>query len=547
MPSTDPPPPRPTDPKVKFLGLAFAGADLAFEVDRTGVVTFAVGAVEQLTGLAPSAFVGQSWAGAVREEDAGLLESLLDGLGPGERRGPLRVGLRPRKAGGLKRFASLSVFRLPQNGEGLSCALSLGAAAGPGDLVHDAHGLLDRETFDQATASVVADAARSGRSVALALVQLSGLDGAMAGLDAGAAQAARQRINATLRLESYAGMGASEIAPERFAFVRSPDSPPGRISERLQRVCGQAVTPIAADLHLEPHAPAQSLRAVRYALDRYIEDGPRAVATGFNAMLERTTREAARFRSTLSAGAFSMVYQPVVDLAHDVPHHYEALVRFDGAESPAAAIQLAEEVGMIVDFDLAVARTVADVLAKGDRSLKIAINFSAISLMTPRCIDAFAALTAHDPRLRARLLVEITETQKLPDLAQANQVIAHLRRMGHPVCLDDFGAGAATLDYLSRLEVEFVKIDGRYVKGLDTRPRDAMVVRHVAALCKELGVATIAEMVETREAAAAIQALGVTLGQGWLYGKPTPRPAWSPPPAAGPARARRVGVVEQWG
>ena len=540
------PPAERADQRVQFLGLAFAGADLAFEVDQGGVIRFAIGAVEQITGIGEIDFVGRSWEALVIESDGEVLRSLLESLGPGERHGPMRVGLKSRKAGGLTRFASLSVFRLPQNEGGVSCALSLGAPPVQGEFPRNAFGLLDRSTFDAAAATAVAEATRAGHPVALSLVQLQGLDGSMAGLDAPAAEAARRRISAAMRLESYGGVGASEIAPERYAFVRSTATPASRIAERLQAVCGDTVTTVTADLRLDDGVPEQSLKAVRYALNQFMEAGPEESAVGFSAMLARTTRDTVRFKAAVAEGSFSLVYQPVIDLGRDQPHHFEALARFAGAGSPAATIELAEETGMIVDFDLAVAKSVIKVLSTEEKIWKIAINLSALSLMEPRCIEALAALTSRNPALRPRLLIEVTETQKLHDLPRANQAIAHLRKLGHPICLDDFGAGSASLDYLSRLDVDFVKIDGRYVKNLKERPRDFMIVKHVAALCQDLGVKVIAEMIETEEAAASIKGLDIPLGQGWLYGKPTSKPIWPPTPASAPP-ARRGGLVERWG
>lgn len=534
------------DQRVKFLGLAFAGADLAFEVDQRGVIRFAIGAIERITGIPEAKFVGQSWGAMLSDSDSDILLTILQSIGPGERQGPLRVALKSRKSGSLTRFASLSIFSLPQNEGRLSCALTLGAPPPLGDFPRDKLGLLDRSTFDETAAATIAEATRLGRPTALALVQLQGLDSSMAAMDATAAEAVRKKISATLQLASYGGVGASEIAPERYAFVRSTATPASQIAERLSEVCGDTVTAVAADVLLDDSAPQQSLKAVRYALTQFIEAGPEESAAGFKSMLERTTRETARFKTTLAAGTFSLAYQPVIDLARNQPHHFEALARFAGSESPAATIQLAEETGMIFDFDLAVAKSVVEVLTNKEKVWKIAINLSALSLMEPRCIDALAALTARNTALRPRLLIEVTETQKLHDLPSANQAIAHLRKLGHPVCLDDFGAGSASLDYLSRLEVDFVKIDGRYIKNLKSEPRDRMVVKHVAALCRDLGVKLIAEMIETEEAAAATRDLGIPLGQGWLFSKPADKPIWPPEAPSGPS-ARRGGLVERWG
>lgn len=532
------------DQKLKILGLAFAGSDLAFEVAPSGVIQLALGAVEQVAGVSHAAINGMDWSGLVCEDDQGLLASLLN-LAPGERRGPLRVALKPRKAGEASRFASLSVFRLPGNDDGLSCAISLGAPASDG-VTRNAQGLLDRDVFDQSTAAILEDAKRAGQPVRLALVELQGLTTALSALSAEAALASRKKVAAALRLESHSGLGACEIAEDRFAFLKGSGDTAAKVNQRLLLACGDGVTPVTTEMALESDQADQGLKAVKYALGRYMETGAAETASGFEDMLARTARETARFKSTLAAGAFTIVYQPIIDLGRDISHHFEALARFEGADGPAATIELAEEMGLIIDFDLAIAKAVTKVLRQAEPSLKIAINLSAISLMTPRYVETLMAMTGSDARLRRRMLLEVTETQKLHDLPQANRVLAALRKHGHPVCLDDFGAGAATLDYLSHLEVDFLKIDGRYIQGLDTRPRDTLVVKHLAALCQEMGVMAIAEMVETEETAKTLRALGVPLAQGWHYGKPAAKPVWTPPNTAAPA-ARRVGAVEQWG
>ena len=160
-------------------------------------------------------------------------------------------------------------------------------------------------------------------------------------------------------------------------------------------------------------------------------------------------------------------------------------------------------------------------------------------------VDGVLAITASKPRLRGRLLLEITETQALKDLAAANAAIGRLRGAGHLICLDDYGAGAASLSYLRSLDVDFVKIDGRYVQRLVAGSRDATILKHLAALCRELGVTTIAEMIETPEVEAVVRDLGVDLGQGWQFAKPLAQPIW--PPASPAVAARRQGVVEGWG
>src|SRR5207244_732229 len=107
--------------------------------------------------------------------------------------------------------------------------------------------------------------------------------------------------------------------------------------------------------------------------------------------------------------------------------------------------------------------------------------------------------------------------------------------------------GASSLEYLRQLETDVVKFDGRFVKALETRARDATLLRRLAELCKELGIVTVAEMIETEEVAALAAEMGVELGQGWLFGKPIAKPVSMTPAAPGPVAARRKGEVESWG
>ncbi len=146
--------------------------------------------------------------------------------------------------------------------------------------------------------------------------------------------------------------------------------------------------------------------------------------------------------------------------------------------------------------------------------------------------------------VRRQLLFELTETQVVQDLAAANGALQALRKAGHAICLDDFGAGAASLDYIRRLDVDFVKIDGRYIQSLAARGRDATILKHIVGLCRDLDVATIGEMVETVEAARLARSIGVGFGQGWHFGKPGPLPI----PTVDPSQLvrQRRGIVGQW-
>ena len=117
-------------------------------------------------------------------------------------------------------------------------------------------------------------------------------------------------------------------------------------------------------------------------------------------------------------------------------------------------------------------------------------------------------------------MFEITESARIEDLGEANRFIQGLRQAGHEVCLDDFGAGSAALRYLHALEIDVVKIDGQYVRSAMETPRNQAFLKAVAGLCHDLGIATIAEMIEDEPCAQMLRECRVRYGQGYMYGKP---------------------------
>jgi len=526
--------------KQRLLGAAFAACDLMFEVDGEGMITFALGSTQGLAARADGSLEGQCWRNLFSVDEQPLLAALLRSVGPAERKGPLAVTLAPESPDVPGRPAALAVFRLPDRpGAPMSCALTfhgLSGWEGGGD-----H-LLSKEDFGDTARRLMREAEDAGLRLRVDLVQVDGLQAAEA--DGGGASL-RRRLTATLRANAYNGEGATEVAPDRFAVLRPNTASAADLDQQLREVAGGAVQPVVASLALGAGSVDENIRALRYALDQYIEGGAKEASVNFAAVVRKTAREAAKLKSALASRAWSLVYQPVVALKDQALHHFEALARFEAGASPAPSICLAEELGLIADLDLAVARKVVEVLVRQKPPLAIAANVSAASLMQPAFQKALAALTDHDQRLRPRLLLELTETHCLTDLEAADRAIQSLRRLGHAVCLDDFGAGAASLDYLRRLQVDFVKFDGRYIRALTAGSRDEVILKHMVGLCRELNIETIAEMIETQETARVAEGIGVGLGQGWCFAKPSAELVYPPPSAARPAR--RKGEVVSWG
>jgi EAL domain-containing protein (putative c-di-GMP-specific phosphodiesterase class I) len=190
---------------------------------------------------------------------------------------------------------------------------------------------------------------------------------------------------------------------------------------------------------------------------------------------------------------FTMVYQPIVALGSREVHHCEALIRFRDGESPFEVIKFAEHTGFIHELDWATINEALSQLRANLQIAPVAVNLSAQSLGAERLISEVITAYRRTPAAADRFMLEITESSALTELDAANKQIQRLRDVGVSVALDDFGAGAASLAYLQQLEVDTVKIDAEYIRGLDRGSRSRSIVENIAQLCTSLGAATVGE------------------------------------------------------
>jgi EAL domain-containing protein (putative c-di-GMP-specific phosphodiesterase class I) len=130
-------------------------------------------------------------------------------------------------------------------------------------------------------------------------------------------------------------------------------------------------------------------------------------------------------------------------------------------------------------------------------------------------------LLAENKWLEGRLIFEVTESSRMADLEGANTFIQSIRNRGFEVCLDDFGAGAASFQYLSVLDVDVVKLDGSAVKNAQKAAKGRAFLSSLTDLCRRLKVLTVAEMVDTPKALDFVRDCGCDFAQGYLFGKPS--------------------------
>ena len=191
--------------------------------------------------------------------------------------------------------------------------------------------------------------------------------------------------------------------------------------------------------------------------------------------------------------------------------------------------QFVEEIGMNEQFDFSMCSLAADFIQKNkklDKYLALAVNLSGASIQRPDFVTSVLDKLKGFPGMENRLTVEVTESSKILNLDNAANSINAMRDRGYIVCLDDFGAGASGYQYLRELKVDYVKIDGIYIREMHEANDSLAFVKSMVGLCQDLKIKTIAEYVETEEQAKTLAEIGVDYGQGWLFGAAENKPSY---------------------
>ncbi len=232
-----------------------------------------------------------------------------------------------------------------------------------------------------------------------------------------------------------------------------------------------------------------------------------------------------RINDALEAGGLRLVYQGVYAMPGQRLAHVEALLRLHDAKSgklitPNHFIPVAERSGQILEIDRWVIRESIRQLRLYPEMPPIAINVSARTFDDPS-MPAYIADQLHAQGVAPRrLVVELTETAALSDMADAERFIRALRELGCHICLDDFGAGFASFAYLKHIAADTIKIDGMFIRDLPRDEQSQVFVRAMIEVARGLGVTTIAECVEDEPTLAMLREFGVDYVQGYHLGRP---------------------------
>ncbi len=501
----------PAPGRERLLAFAFAASDLLIETGPDGKIAWAAGAFAARFGAEAERFVGCALAELIAPADHAALACAIAMLAARGRLPPVTI----RLADASLSSCMLAGLALPGPEPRLCLTLGPLPALPPSPKT----GVQDPVTFQRELEARV----RAGQPGSLGLIELPGPEGT----DPRAARVVLEKA-----VGEIGGPAAliGELGPGRYGVLGQPELDLAAVAELLAACLGpsgkaglqrQALALSEAGVTLP-----ETVRALRLALGGFAANGAAATrsagfAEGVGAFLARARSRREALRDTIAKARFELAFQPVVSLADRRPHHFEALIRpiltpSSPARTPQDFVTLCEAVGLAQDLDCAVLSAARAAMSRAPEAL-VAVNVSGLSMEAPGFREGLAGLA---DGLGGRLLVELTETAEISDLPAAAATLAGLRATGIRTCIDDFGAGAAAFRYLRGLKVDFVKIDGAYVRGAAVDPRDRSFVTVMVDLARSVGARVIAEMIETEEQAALMASLGVHYGQGFLFGRP---------------------------
>jgi diguanylate cyclase (GGDEF)-like protein len=347
-----------------------------------------------------------------------------------------------------------------------------------------------------------------------------------------------------LRSELAPGDVAARLGGDEFGVVRACD----RIEEALDlagRIARAVRAPMVVgrrELSLTVSTGVAAATTGQQALDTVRQADtamPRAQSRGRGRIevfddrmhqraVERLDTEEG-LRRALEQGHLILHYQPEIDLASGAVVAAEALVRWEhpqrGLLMPGHFIAVAEETGLIEALSDWVLTAALRQLARWRSELPVAasfgmaVNLSGEQLGDDRIVGVVSEALAASGCPGEAVVLEVTETAVMREPETAARVLAGLAELGVRLAIDDFGTGYSSLAYLQRFPLHLLKVDRSFVQGLDTDDGRA-IVRAVVNLAAGLGMATLAEGVETEEQLAVLRDLGCDMAQGYLMARP---------------------------
>ncbi len=563
----------------RFRALTANSSDAVVLVDRNGVVTDATAVVGRVLGVDTSKLVGRPIWRFVHADDAERAQAFIEDVAAGR---PVTQPLEWRlwdRTGVWRQVETIAANLLDDPSVGqivlttrdvqerktLERQLTQIALH---DLLTD---LPNRSLFHDRVGQALASASMAGWHTTVLWLGMDGFNRVNESLGHAVGDQVLQEVSRRVRASIGAADTCARLGGDEFGVLLGGHSSPedalgvaDRIIAALRVPVEFADNPIhlTASMGISTIAPTEAdagslLRRAEVARSVARNAGGDRAAVFQSAMQEAVKNRfelESELRRAIDQAEFVLDYQPIVDLRSGELVGAEALIRWDhptnGRIPPDVFIPLAEETGLIDEIGAWVLRTACAEAARWaqlspGRVPRLSINVSAHQLADPRLAWTVQAAMAQAGVAPSWVTLEITESMLMQNSSASIERLHAIRALGVQIAIDDFGTGYSSLAYLERFPVSHLKIDRSFVIPLDLEGRGDGVVRAIVEIARALGLATVAEGIETPAQLRRLQELGCGLGQGYLFSRPLQRDAMAELVArqAGPAFGREVAAA----
>ncbi|QYO77976.1 putative bifunctional diguanylate cyclase/phosphodiesterase [Devosia salina] len=400
-------------------------------------------------------------------------------------------------------------------------------------------GLPNRRSFDRRLAVALQDAEATGRTIAVARIDLdrfksiNEIFGQLAG-DRVLLEAAR-RIDALRRPDTF----VARLDSNAFGLILQGPVDEQTLSHAGEVLCGamrlsfdqpEGAIRLSASAGFAASRPNETAHSLFDRADYATSVAKREARGRAVIFSERHAREISQVRrmehQLHAANLEDEIYvllQPQFDVSLGETTGFEVLARWRspvlGEVSPADFIPMAERTGQINRITQTVLRKALAASVHLPKGIRLSVNLSANDIGSTTAIEQIVALFGAN-RSPCRIDFEITETAVMRDLKQANQSLLILLGLGARIALDDFGTGHSSLTHVQKLPLHRIKIDRSFVAEVTNDPASRAIVKTMIDLCRNLGISCVFEGIETEEQLHALVALGGTVMQGYLFGRP---------------------------
>jgi len=338
----------------------------------------------------------------------------------------------------------------------------------------------------------------------------------------------------------------ARLSGDQFALILLSEREPARIvafTETLRRTLRAPIAFNDREIFLtasiglalaesQPHRTEEVLKDAELAMYHAKRIGGDRIEIFKPAMRSRKTDRLtmeSELRRAIERQEIKVLYQPIVRLEDRAIAGFEALARWDhpklGRLSPAEFINIAEEIGLIVDLGLFVLERTARQLAAWQAASRTrepifaSVNVSSRQLLRHDLIQDLRSVLGRSALARGTFKLEITESLVMENPEHAAQMLTRIKELGAGLSLDDFGTGHSSLAYLQRFPFDTIKIDQSFVRTTASGKRPT-ILRSIIALAHDLGMDVVAEGAETDSDAIELYQLGCEFAQGFAFGEP---------------------------